>query len=46
MCHSFGFAYRDIFGASEHGHRDASFCIDVALLGAAIDRMLSSPTSD
>ena len=46
MCHSFGFAHQELFGASEHGHRDASFRIDVAVLRAAINRMLIPPLSD
>ena len=46
MCHSFGFAHQEIFGASEHGHRDASFRIDIAVLRAAINRMLIPPLSD
>ena len=46
MCHSFGFVHQEIFGTSEHGHRDASFRIDVADLRAAINRMLFPPPSD
>jgi hypothetical protein len=46
MCHSFGFTYQEIFGASEHGGRDASFRIDVAVLRAAITRMLTPHLSD
>ena len=45
MCHSFGFAYEEIFGASERGHRDASFRIDAAVLRAAVNRMLIPPPS-
>ncbi len=45
LCHAFGFAHEEIFGTSEHGHRDASFSVDVATLRAAIDRMLTPPSS-
>ena len=46
MCHSFGFAHQEIFGASEHGRgRDASFRIDLTVLRAAINRMFFPPPS-
>ena len=45
MCHSFGFAHQELFGASQHGSRDASFRIERADLRAAINRMFTPPPS-
>jgi len=55
MCHSFGFDHQEIFGTSEPRspnwvpsgprNRDGPFRVDVAILRAAIDRMLAPPLS-
>lgn len=51
MCHSFGFAHQEIFGTLDHRDLDAPrlmgrFSIDVAVLRAAINRMLIPSPSD